>query len=77
MKLPRGTPVFLRGCIEGSPAWKSGIRIGDRGWVCGPFGCMGCCEDPTDCSTVEFINDAGFIFMLCVQDVHMEKVIQQ
>jgi hypothetical protein len=77
MKLPRGTKIFLRGCEEGSPAYKLGIRLGDVGWVCDLWGHQCCCYDPSECSTVTFFNDAGYQLFLCVQDVHMERVREQ
>lgn len=71
------TPVFLRGCDEGSAAWQMGFRVGQVGWVVEPYGCMGCCYDPSECSIVCMVNDAGVEMRLCVQDIHMEKVTRQ
>jgi hypothetical protein len=70
VKLPLYSPVLLLSCESASMADRFGIRIGDRGWVVEHQGRMGCCLTPEDCSCVEFVNDAGFVTRLCVQDCH-------
>lgn len=73
MKLPVGTRVHLLGCEPNSPAESMGFKLGDVGWVYCNFGMRYCaqCPDPSDCNIVSFVNDAGYVFGLCVQDQHI------
>lgn len=76
MKHPLRAPVILRGCQKESPAYRFGIRFGDLGWVVAHepyYGPCGGCQDASECSIAEFVNDAGFHIRLCVQDVHLQR----